>query len=323
MISRIAMITVLGLLVLSGLLCVPCSADLTALTSGPQTIVKADTAVLSGTDALNGSVTLWIVGRNYFATKSATPDKKGDYSFTLKPEETTRFSAGKYGFLIQDPGADRGFEIGPLSWNDGSIRIADLGKIITNIGSPATFPGDITPIAETIINASERTDVDDIFTPYYFYVEEPAIHINRVDNAGNIPDQTTGEALLITGTTNVGTENLLQVAIKNATSGDLITSQMVPVIQGPNSNQWTYSLDEPGLPAGTYTITISEQKYTSEGTASARIHILEYRIANNSSLPLQPELPAGMTTYGVLLPLLISCAALAIIAIIMLVTVRK
>jgi len=323
MISRTISTTLFAFLVLLCLLSMPCSADLTALTSGPQTIVKADTVTLSGTGAQNGSVTLWIVGRNYFATKSTTPDKKGNYTFTIKPEETTRFSAGKYAFLIQDPGANRGFEIGPLPWNDGSIRIADQGKVIANIGAPTSFPGDITPVAETIINASDRPDVDDTFAPYYFYVEEPAIHINRVDDTGNLPDQTTGEALLITGTTNMGPEDQLQVAIKNATSGDLITSQTVPVVQGPNSNQWTYSLDEPGLPAGTYTITISEQKYTSGGTASARINIFEYRIAANSSLPLQPELPAGVTAYGVLLPLLISCAALAIIAIIMLASVRK
>ena len=70
---------------------------------------------------------------------------------------------------------------------------------------------DIGPIADTILNASVRPDVDDIFTPYYFYVEEPSMHFNRVNDAGKLPDQTTGESILITGTTNVGPENLLHV----------------------------------------------------------------------------------------------------------------
>ena len=315
---------VILLLVVLVLPALPVSAgQITVVTSTPQIIVKADTVNLSGTDAMNGSVTLWIIGRNYFSTRTTTPDRKGSYIFTIKPEETTRFSPGVYAFLIQDPGADRSFEIGPLPWSDGSIRIADRGKVIANIGTLSSFPADITPVAALIINASVRPDVDDIFTPNYFYVQEPAVHFNRENVAGNLPDQTTGEALLITGTTNIGTENQLQVAIQNATSGDLVTSQTIPVMEGTNTNQWTYSLDEPGLPAGTYNVTVGEQKYTTQGSASAQLTVREYLIAGNSTFPPQPELPAGMTTYGVLLPLLISAAALAIIAIIMLVSLRK
>ncbi|MFY9749487.1 MAG: hypothetical protein WAK75_00690 [Methanoregula sp.] len=315
--------TVVTLLVLLVVLGLPASAALTAVTSGPGTIVKADTVTLSGTGAVNGSITLWILGQNYFATKTIAPDKKGNYTFIIKPEETTRFSAGEYAFLIQDPGSDRSFEIGPLLWNDGSMRITDRGKVIANIGAISSFPVDISPVAAIILNASVRPDVDDIFTPYYFYVEEPAVHFNRVNDAGNLPDQTTGESLLITGTTNVGPEDQLQVSVRNATSGDLITSQTIPVVEGSNSNQWTYSLEEPGLPAGIYNVTVGEQKYTTQGSASAQLTVREYLIAGNSTFIPQPELPAGMTPYGVLLPLLISGAALAIIGIIMLVSLRK
>jgi hypothetical protein len=315
---------VILLLVVLVLPALPVSAgQITVVTSTPQIIVKADTVNLSGTDAMNGSVTLWIIGRNYFSTRTTTPDRKGNYTFTIKPEETTRFSPGMYAFLIQDPGADRSFEIGPLSWSDGSIRVADRGKVIANIGTLSSFPVNISPVVAVIVNASVRPDVDDIFTPYYFFVQEPSVHFNRENDAGNLPDQTTGEALLITGTTNIGTENQLQVAIRNATSGELVTSQTIPVVEGTNTNQWTYSLDEPGLPAGSYNVTVGEQKYTTQGSASAQLTVREYLIAGSSELPPQPELPAGMTAYGVLLPLLISGAALAIIAIIMLASLRK
>ena len=314
------------LLALIVFLSLPASAGLTAVTSGPQTIAKADTVTLTGTDALNGSVTLWIVGRNYFDTKTATPDKKGNYTFVIKPEESNKFSSGEYAFLIQDPGADKIFEIAPLLWSDG-IRIADQGKAITNIGQKSSFPADIGPVAAIILNISGQTGVDDIFTPYYFYVEEPYMRFNRVSesDSGKLPDQTTGEAILITGITNVGPENLLQVEIRNATSSDLITSQTIPVESGTNTNQWTYSLDAPGLPAGSYIVTISEQKYTTTGNASALLTILEYRIAGTTTFSsLQPELPAGgETLYGVILPLIISFAALVIIGIIMLVSLRK
>jgi hypothetical protein len=212
------------LLVLMVFLSLPASAALTVVTSGSQTIAKADTVTLTGTDAQNGSVTLWIVGRNYFDTKTATPDKKGNFAFVIKPEESNKFSSGEYVFLIQDPGADRSFEIAPLLWSDG-IRIADQGKVITNIGQKSSFRADIDPVAATILNTSEQPGVDDIFTQYYFYVEEPYMRFNRVNEGGSgkLPDQTTGEAILITGTTNVGPENLLKVEIRNATSNDLIT----------------------------------------------------------------------------------------------------
>jgi hypothetical protein len=312
------------LLALVIFLSLPASAALTVVTSGPQTIARADTVTLTGTGAQNGSVVLWIAGRNYFDTKTATPDKKGNFTFLIKPQESTLFSSGEYAFLIQDPGADRSFEITPLLWSDG-IRIADQGKVITNIGQKTSFPADISQIASTILNISQRPDVDDIFTPYYFYVEDPYIRFNRVGESapGQLPDQTTGEAILITGTTNVGPENLLQVEIRNLSSNDLITSRTIPVESGPNTNQWTYTLDEPGLPAGSYNVTVGEKKFTASGQASAQLTILQYRIAETPLSPLQPELPMGATLYGVFLPLIISFAALVIIGIIMLVSLRK
>lgn len=322
--TRLRGLNTVILLLLMVFLSLPASAALTVVTSGSQTIAKADTVTLMGTDAQNGSVTLWIVGRNYFDTKTATPDKKGNFTFVIKPEESNKFSSGEYVFFIQDPGADKSFEIAPLVWSDG-IRIADQGKVITNIGLKSSFRADIGPVAATIHNISKLSDVDDLFTPYYFYVEEPYMRFNRVSESGSgkLPDQTTGEALLITGTTNVGPENLLEVEIRNATSNDLITSQTVQVERGSNANQWTYSLDEPGLPAGSYVVTVGEQKYTTSGSASAQLTILENRIAGTPTSPLQQELPTGETLYGVILPLIISFAALVIIGIIMLVSLRK
>ena len=315
-------VNTLLLLVLVVSFSLPASAALTVVTSGSQTIAKADTVTLTGTDAQNDSVTLWIVGRNYFDTKTTTPDKKGNFAFVIKPEESNKFSSGQYVFLIQDPGADKSFEIAPLIWSDG-IRIADQGKVISNIGLKSSFRADIGPVAATILNVSKRPDVDDLFTPYYFYVEEPYMRFNRISGSGRLPDQTTGEAILITGTTNVGAENLLQVEIRNATSNDRITSQTIPVESGTNTNQWTYVLDEPGLPSGSYIVTVGEQKYTTSGSASAQLTIFENRIAGTPTSPLQQELPTGETLYGVILPLIISFAALVIIGIIMLVSLRK
>ena len=301
----------------------PVSAQVTFVTSGPQTIVKGDTVTLTGNGAENGTVALWIIGQNYFSTKMAVPDKKGNFMFTVPPTETTLFSPGTYAFIIQDPSADKTLEIGPLFWTDG-IRIANKGKVIANIGPISSFPADITPIANVIVNASESPGVDDIFTPYYYYVEDPWIHFNRINDAGYLPDQTTGEAVLIAGTTNVGPENHLHIDIKNATSGESVTSQDIQVQPDPNTNQWSYSLDEPGLPPGSYVVTVSEQKYTTTESVSAKLNVLEYLIAGNPQGPGGPQVPVpNVTSSAILLPLLISCGALVIIGIIMLVSLRK
>ncbi|HNX17716.1 MAG TPA: hypothetical protein PKM50_05230 [Methanoregula sp.] len=317
--------TIVILLAFFVLFSLPASAALTAVTSsGPQNIVKADTVTLTGTGAQNDSVTLWIIGRNYFDIKSATPDKKGNYTFVIKPEESNKFSSGKYAFLIQDPGTDKSNQITPLFWSDG-IRIAHMGKVITNIGLKSSFRADIDPVVSQIVNASERSGTDDFFTPSYFYVEEPQIRFNRISDSSSmtLPDQATGEAIMITGTTNVGPENMLTVEIRNATSDELLTSRTVPVERGSNLNQWTYTLDAPGLPAGNYFVTAGVQKYTTSAKATAMLTILEYRIATPATLNIQPELPVAENLYGLILPLIISFAALVIIGIIIVVSLRK
>lgn len=305
-------------------LSLPASATLTAVTSGPQNIAKADPVTLTGTGAQNDSVTLWIIGRNYFDTKTATPDKKGNYTFIIKPEETNKFSSGKYAFLIQDPGTNKNNDITPLFWSDG-IRIADLGKVITNIGLKTSFKAEIDPVVSQILNASARSGTDDIFTPCYYYVEEPQIRFNRISESGTgtLPDQVTGEAIMITGTTNVGPDNLLTVEIRNSTSNELLSTRTIPVERGSNLNQWTYTLDAPGLPAGTYFVTVGVQKYTTFANAKALLTILEYRIATTDAIPLQPELPVAENLYSLILPLIISFAALVIIGIILVASLRK
>ncbi|MDD1702117.1 MAG: hypothetical protein LUQ31_03955 [Methanoregula sp.] len=311
---------------LLALFVVPVSAGLTAATSSPQTIVKADTVTLSGTGAQNGTMVLWIIGRDYFDTKSAVPDKKGNYTFTVKPEESNKFSTGQYAFLIQDPGADKIPEITPLLWSDG-IRVADRGKVLTNLGLKSDFRADIAPVVNILLNVSAQNDVDDLFTPYYFNVYDPTIRFNRVSgNRGGyrLPDQTTGESILITGTTNMGTENQLKVEIRNTSSNDLVTSRSIPVETGSNENKWSYLMDAPGLQPGTYNITVSGQKYTTRGAASAQITILEYRLANPTlNGTVYPEFPTESLGFSVFLPLVISFAALVIIGIIMLVSLRK
>ncbi len=104
--NRIKCITLFVVLLLA---IVPVEASLSFSTSSPQTIAKGDTVTIVGTGATNGTVTLWIIGRNYFRISTAVPDTTGKFAITVRPEDTVQFSSGQYAFVIQDrvPTGDR------------------------------------------------------------------------------------------------------------------------------------------------------------------------------------------------------------------------
>ena len=312
-----AIITILLLL-----LVLPASATVTVVTSLHDTITKGDTVTITGTGFTNGTVSIWMIGRNYFDTKTTVPDKKGNFSFVVRPEETRKYSSGQYAFLVQDPGQNGAIEIEPFVWDEG-IKIANRGKIITDIGKKENLAAFVTSNVNALINASARPDVDDIFTLYYFYIEEPVVHFDAVTGSGSesrLPNLTTGERVIVTGTTNMGVENQLRVEIRNLTSQALIISGTVPVVPGTVQNRWSYELDAPGLQKGEYYITVGWLKESAGGTGTTLL-----TVAGQNSLP-SPETGAahGLDSgFDIFIPLLISLGALVIIGIIIMAAVRR
>jgi hypothetical protein len=310
------------ILLLLFILVLPASATVTVVTSWHETITKGDTVTLTGTGFTNGTVAIWVIGRNYFDTKPAVPDKKGNFSFVVRPEETRKYSSGQYVFLIQDPGQNGAIEIEPLLWEEG-IQIANRGKIVTGIGKKEDLAAFVKPKVDALINASARPDVDDLFTPYYFYVEEPVVHFDGVTGSGSasrLTNLTTGERVIVTGTTNMGVENQLRVEIRNLTSQALIISGTVPVVPGTVQNRWSYELDAPGLQKGEYYITVGWLKESAGGTGTALL-----TVAGQNPLPF-PETGAahGLDSgFDIFIPLLISLGALVIIGIIIMAAVRR
>ncbi len=312
-----AIITFILLLILI----LPASASVIPVTSRYDTIVKGDTVTLAGSGAVNGSITLWVMGRYYFAIKTVQPDKKGNFTFVIKPEETRTYSSGQYAFLIQDPGSDYAIEIEPLVWDEG-IKIADRGKIVTDIGKKENLPAIIGPKVDTIINTAERPGVDDIITPYIFYVEGPSIHFDGVsgsDSQSRLPDQTPGEKIEITGTTNMGVENQLHVEIHNLSSRTLILSGNIPIVEGAILNHWSYAVEAPGLPKGEYYITVGRLNGITSETGTAFL-----TVGGQSSLQSQSrgEIQGIAQDYGLLVPIFISIGALGVIGIIIIASMK-
>jgi hypothetical protein len=316
-------IIALGVLILLIPFCVlPAAAgEITLTASSPQVLVKGDTMTLSGTQATNGTCAVWVIGRQYFDVKTVNPDKKGMLTFVIKPEETRKFSTGQYAVLVQDPGKNGGLEIEPLYWSDG-IKIANMGKIIDQIGLKENLRGDVHPAVDTILSAVNRSKTDDSFTSAYISVEDPEVNFNKILDAHadlHLPTQTTGEQITITGTTQVGPENTLRVAIIDRQSGAVIVSKPVPVVAGTNRNSWSFTLSSPGLSAGNYSVQVGWLKSDDDVLGTALLTIRESNVLSPTPLPESPGEVAGLDVF---FPLIISLAALVIIGIIIVVSLR-
>lgn len=261
---------VIAIVLLMGIV-TPVAASVYYSSSAPQIIVKGDTFSVSGTGAKNGMVTLWIIGRNYFDTLAFTPDRQGNFSVSLKPTTTEKFSSGQYAIVLQDPGPNGIVEIEPGTDSSGNLTIMNRGKIIEKLGARQDLKGNVQPVIAILMDAAKLQGVDDVFLTEYFFVEDPSVQFDNSNSApaSNLPDQIAGERIVITGTTNMGPENYLRAHIYNKNSNALITSNTLPIITGNRINHWTYELNAPGLPEGEYYLTVGWTKINKNSTGMA------------------------------------------------------
>jgi hypothetical protein len=314
-------IFIIPALILSVIFILPASAAMIPLTSQHDTIVKGDTVTLIGSGATNGTIAIWVIGRDYFAVKTVQPDKMGNFTVVIKPAETRTYSSGQYAFLIQDPGSNHAIEIEPLIWDEG-IKIAILGKIVADIGKKEDIPSFISQKVDIITNSTSLPNVDDIITPYFFYVEGPGINFDGLTGSGaqsKLPNQTTGERVEISGTTNMGVENQLHVEIRNLSSRALITSGNIPVYKGIEQNQWSYVLEAPGLPEGDYYVVVGRSNGIDAETGTALLNVIGQ---SPSSAQNHKDISGLTQDYTALFPIFISIGALGVIAVIIIASMK-
>ena len=273
------------LVLLLAIIAAPVTAAVYFTTSAPGIITKGDTFSISGTGAVNGTVGIWIVGRDHFEVLTTAPDRHGNFSITIKPSATDRFSSGQYAIVFQDPGASGVLEIeGGTDVNDNLV-VMNRGKIVTRLGHRQDLGENIRPIVGQILSASSIPGMDDIFHEEFFFVEEPAVFFNNLIPASGLrlPDQITGERIVISGTTNIATENTISTEIRTRNTKELVTEKTIPVIAGYPMNTWTWDLDAPGLPPGDYELTVG---WVKSNTTVKGVFTVKY--------PAPPlSLPAG------------------------------
>lgn len=268
-------------LVLAVLIAVPVMAEISFESSCPQTIAEGDAFTIHGTGATNGSVTLLVLGRHYFHTFTANPDNRGDFSITVGPEETRNFSAGQYAFVIQDPGENGQYEIGTRISTSGNITVTDRGTAVADLGTATDLKPWVDPEIETLMAASGRAGVDDVFRVEYFFVELPSLHFDQERDPVTgwlILNGSDPRRMVFSGTTNMAPENVLTARIRDAASGKEVFTDTIPAITpadgmepGKHSswNTWHYSLDQVRLPPGEYVITVGWDKETWCGSNTA------------------------------------------------------
>lgn len=284
------------LILLLAFMITPVAASVYYTSSAPQIITKGDAFTISGTGAKNGMVTIWIIGRNNFDTLAVTPDRYGNFSATLKPTTTEKFSSGQYAVVLQDPGLNGIMEIEPGTDSSGNLTIMNRGKIIERIGARQDLKGNVQQVVAVLVDAADIQDVDDTFLPEYFFVEEPFVQFDNLisPSAIGLPDQVTGERIAITGTTNMGPENYLRAHIYNRNTNGLITSNTLPVVAGSHINRWTYELNAPGLPRGEYYMTVGWTKPNQTGTGLAK-----FTVKDTTNTTPSPPLPFSDIEKGI------------------------
>lgn len=270
-----ALPVIAAIILIASCTALPAAAAVYYSTSTPQIITKGDAFSVSGTGAENGTVNLWVIGRNYFAVRSVAPDRHGNFSIAFRPTETAKFSSGQYAIVLQDPGKSGIMEIEPGRDTGGNITIMNRGKIIARLGTTENLKGNVQEETDALTSAAGLQGVDDIFLPEYFFVEEPSVHFDEIIPASGsrLPDKVSGRQVLITGTTNMGTDDTLRVEIHTADTNTLLMAKDLPVLYGSSLNRWRYELGEPGLEPGDYLITVGWTKTNTTGTGTAQFAV--------------------------------------------------
>ena len=305
------------------LLALPVAASVSFVSSTPQIITKGDAFSLAGTGATNGTIAIWTIGRSYIDSQIVIPDKKGSFSFSLSARETQKLPPGQYAFAIQDPGLNGQLDIEFRESTAGNITLLYRGKTFADIGTRDAIRSNIVPTISDL-SSSGGPDSDDVFTPVYFYVEDPMVFFDQVTtpSENRLLSQLSGSPIVFTGTTNLAQRDILLASINDAGSDAVVTTKKIPVTQGTDLNIWVYTLESPGLPPGNYYISVGPADPPATGTRSAVFSVTK-------TLPVTPTQTAGGETkrapqwFDPTLPLVIVVGMLVVFGIIAYATWRR
>jgi hypothetical protein len=296
----------------------PVTAALYYESSTPQIITKGDAFSVSGTGATNGTVAVWIIGRNHFEARTTAPDRHGNFTILFKPTETAKFATGQYAVVFQDPGLSGTMEIEPGKDSRGNLTIMNRGKIIARLGAKEDLKANVQEETAILLSSARIQSVDDTFLPEFFFVEEPTVQFDQlIPGSGNqLPEKISGERIAITGTTNIEAANTLLAELRNRDTGSTVTARTIPIIAGNSLNTWSCIFEEPGLEPGNYILSVDLTGTNTSETSPAWFTVRKPASTTpplpSHTVPGEVPLPDGLDTL--LIIGILSVIALAIYA---------
>jgi len=246
------------LICLLPLIALPASASVAFSSSTPVIITKGDALSITGINAINGTSSLWVIGRNYIGREIIIPDTKGNFSLSLNSAATRDYTSGQYAFVVQDPGPDLKLDIEYRVDDNGDIILLNQGRTFADIGARENLRASVVPLISEFSSTAANPGADDVFTPYYFIVENPSISFDHMSDPVNsrLADVKVGDPIILEGQTNVNPRDSLRAEIRGSENGAPAASANLAVIPGATVNRWRWVLDNPGLPPGSYEVTI-------------------------------------------------------------------
>ncbi|HJJ42739.1 MAG TPA: hypothetical protein O0X66_03145 [Methanocorpusculum sp.] len=217
----------------------------------------------------------YIFGTNYFATNTIPVDDDGSYWIYFNTESK---NPGQYFVVIQHPGRDGVFNIGPVAAESGGydIMMNTSGSFTSgqSIYLFNTLYRQSANAAEALCQALDSQNIDDIYMKLTFIVAQPTLTLNSVS------DVVKGQPLKVSGTTNLKADTVVTVDVlstaftaidKSSVNSAYFSTLTTKVVKGAYGvNTWEVTFDTTGLNVDTYTI----QAVTGALSTSTVIKIL-------------------------------------------------
>ncbi|MBP9008701.1 MAG: DUF3821 domain-containing protein [Methanospirillum sp.] len=248
-----------------------------SVSSRRMTVAQGDELTITGSTGgrTDAGVAIWIFGRNYFRYDTVQIERGGWFSYELSSSVTRDMAPGEYSVIIQHPMANGNFDLWPDRNREMVLGATPwYGAPVFRIAGPGALQGPAA--AAALITALQSQFIDDTYTEYSIFVQNPKITIT----AGSL-NGTTEMPIVLSGTTNLASGSRLLVEItderfgptqkggKGSWSGYSGTTTTYPGSE--EEREFSFEIPAGTLKEGRYQVLI--QAVSSPGTASGVLQV--------------------------------------------------
>ena len=248
-----------------------------SLSSRRMTVAQGDELTMTGSTGgrTDAGVAIWIFGRNYFWYDTVQTERGGWFSYELSGSVTRNMAPGEYSVIIQHPMANGNFDLWPDRNREMVLGTTPwYGAPVFRIAGPGALQGPAA--AAALITALQSQFIDDTYTEYSIFVENPKLAI-----ASGSLNGTTEMPIVISGTTNLASGSRLLVEITDERFGPTQKggdgswsgySGTTTTYPGPEGEQeFVFDIPAGTLKEGRYQVLI--QAVSSPGTTSGVLQV--------------------------------------------------